>query len=320
MKSSTRAAITAGILCLAAPAFPQSENQGQGRAIVTILPKHDNDANASPAQISQQSLKIEVNGKESSVTGWRSLQGDQNALEVVLLIDSSARWTLGTQLDTLAKFVQHLPPTARVGIAYMQNGRAAFPGNGQLTDNKAEVLQGLHIPAGSPGESASPYFCLSDLAKRWPSQVIGARREVIMITDGIDYYQPRFDPDDPYVEAAIKDSVRAGLVVYSLYWQNQGQLDRSGFASNGGQSLLSEVSEATGGVSYWEGAGNPVSFEPYLDEISRRLHNQYELAFTTAFNGKPQVEALKLKLAAPGDKVDAPHQVFVYREGTALVQ
>ena len=36
-----------------------------------------------------------------------------------------------------------------------------------------------------------------------------------MVTDGVDYYELRFDPEDPYVQAAIKDSAKAGLVVYA---------------------------------------------------------------------------------------------------------
>ncbi len=69
------------------------------------------------------------------------------------------------------------------------------------------------------------YFCLSDLAKRWPSQDPAARREVVMVTDGVDNYQRQFDPEDPYVQAAIADSLRAHLVVYALYWKNQGRAE-----------------------------------------------------------------------------------------------
>ena len=93
----------------------------------------------------------------------------------------------------------------------MQNGRAVF--SGPLTPNHATAAQQLHLPLGAPGADASPYFCLSDLAKRWPSNDRAARREVIMITDGVDYYHLQYDPEDPYVQAAIQDLVRANLVV-----------------------------------------------------------------------------------------------------------
>jgi len=180
-----------------------------------------------------------------------------------------------------------------------------------LSADHEQVLKALHVPGGSAHSSSSAYFCLSDLAQHWPSRDTGARREVVMVTDGVDAYQPRFDPEDPYVQAAITDAVRAHLVVYSIYWMDRGFADQGSFASNAGQSLLLEVTQATGGRSFWEGMGNPVSFEPYFDELIRRFRNQYELGFSTVLRGKPEVESLKLKLSAPGAEVDAPQQVQV---------
>jgi len=60
------------------------------------------------------------------------------------------------------------------------------------------------------------------------------------------------------------------------------------------------------------GMGNPVSFQPYFDELTRRFQNQYELGFASGLNGKPQVETLKLKLSAPGAEINSPGQVMVY--------
>jgi hypothetical protein len=292
----------AGALFLAAPAFSQIEKQGQGQAIITILPKQDGTA---PADISPQSLKVQVNGKESNVTSFKPL-GAQSPLEMVVLIDGGARNSLGSQLEEIAHFVQRLPP--------MQNGRAAFAA--PLSEDRAQILKGLHLPGGVPGMSASPYFCISDLAKSWPSNDRSARREVIAVTDGVDNFDRRYDPDDPYLQAAITDSVRAGVVVYTIYWRDQGRANNTNYENNAGQNLMQQVTQATGGKSFWEGLGNPVSFQPFLEELNRRLRNQYELSFVTNLNGKPQVENLKLKLKVPGSSVDVPGQVFVYHPGS----
>ena len=196
-----------------------------------------------------------------------------------------------------------------MAIAYMQQGRAVF--SSQLSPNPADVLKGLHLSSGVPGENASPYFCLSDLAKNWPSHDRTARREVVMITDGVDNYERRFDPNDPYVQSAINDSVRADLVVYSIYWRNTGRANNTAYETNAGQSLLSQVTQATGGTSYWQGLGNPVSFDSFFEDLRRRLNNQYEVSFTAPSNGKPQVESLKIDLHVPSAKVAAPQQVLV---------
>jgi hypothetical protein len=196
-----------------------------------------------------------------------------------------------------------------MAIAYMENGRAVLAS--QLSSNSDQVLKGLHLSTGAPGSNASPYFCLSDLAKNWPSHDRTARRQVLMITDGVDNYERRFDPDDPYVQAAINDSVRAGLVVHSIYWRDMGRFNSGLYATNAGQNLLSIVTQATGGNSYWQGVGNPVSLQPYLQDLRRRLNHQYELTFTAPSKGKPEVQSLKVDLHVPSAKVDAPQRVFV---------
>jgi hypothetical protein len=298
----------AAVLAAAAPAFPQAESsQGQGQAVVTVLPKHDGDP--LPASVTEQDLAVKVNGKNAKVTAWAPFQSPHDGIELVLMIDDSARTSLGRQIEDLGRFIDTLPPNVKIAVAYMQNGRAVL--SGPLSAGHAEVSRELHLPGGGAGADASPYFCLSDLAKNWPSQDPGVRREVVMVTDGVDNYERQFDPDDPYVKSAIADSVRARIVVYSLYWLNQGRIDRTPDMTLAGQSLLNEVAEATGGKSFWQGQGNPVSFEPFLDELTRRSRNQYELGLSAPLNGKPQVETLKLKLSAPGTDVDTPQQVYM---------
>ena len=84
--------MVAGGLLLAASAFAQGDKaMGQGRAVVTILPKGHGEMTAN---ISQQDLNIKVNGKPSMVTSWKPLRGADDRLELVLLIDSSARSSL----------------------------------------------------------------------------------------------------------------------------------------------------------------------------------------------------------------------------------
>jgi len=297
--------LATGSLLAATPALAADSNQQQqGRAVVTVLPGSE-----IPGGIQQDALHLKVDGKDSTVTGWSPLRGPQSTVEMVVLIDDGARQSLGLQLPDIAKFIQGLPPNAKVAVAYMQNGRALF--GGPLSADRAAAVRELHLPLGGGGVSASPYFCLSDLAKHWPSTDAHSRREVIAVTDGVDDYNRQYNPDDPYVQAAIEDSVRAHLIIFAIYWRNSGFADRTSYAAFSGQGLMAEVTDATGGKSYWEGNGNPVTFQPYLDDVSSRLDNQYELDFMTPVGGKPQMASLKLKVAAQV-KIDAPQQVYVH--------
>src|SRR5215472_2447201 len=184
------------ILCSLACAFPSlgQSDTATAQTVVTVVPK-----SGEVPDLQRQNLKVWADGKESSVTQWQSLHGDRAGLEFVVLIDDSARSSFGLQMNDLAKFIQSLPPTALVGVAYMQNGRAVFAQN--LTPDHALAAKAIRLTGGVPGGNASPYFCLSDLAKHWPSEDPKNRREVLMVTDGIDRYNLRYDPDDPYLQA-----------------------------------------------------------------------------------------------------------------------
>ena len=294
-------------LLAAAPVLAQSDyNQGQGKAVVTVLP-----AQGGAANISANQLALKINGKATSIAQFKALRNSNAPIQMVVMIDDGARQSLGIQMKDIAHFIATLPPSAQVAVAYMENGRAVL--SAPLTTDHAAAAKELHLPlSGEPGISASPYFCLSDLANHWPSNDRSVRRVVVMVTDGVDDYEPRYDPEDPYVQAAITDTVRSRITVYTIYWRNQGLFDRTGYAAMDGQNLMDQLTEATGGNSYWMGFGNPVSFEPYFQNIDQRLGNQYEIGFVAPLEGKPGVASMKLKASGTGGaKVVAPEQVYV---------
>lgn len=303
--------LAAALLLTTAPLFAQgqTENQGQGQAVITVIPK---GKDASAPSLSQQNLSLTVDGKNANITRLTPANGRTGNLELVVMLDSGASTSLSTQLNDIAGFIKGLPPDARVAVAWMENGVARL--TGPLTTDHQAALKGLHIPAGFVMEDASPYFCLSDLAKHWPSNDANARREVVMVSDGVDYYYRSPDLNDPYVQASITDSARAGLVVYSIYWMNKGRFDHTMYANNIGQNLLLEVTQATGGNSYWQGMGDPVSLQPYFEDLNKRLGNQYEVGFVAPLKNKPQVLNMKVKAeGVTGAKIDAPQQVYVGR-------
>ncbi len=295
------------LLLVSSPFATAQKQEVAGSTVITIMP----EKNEAPGGIPQDALHLKLDGKQSAITGFTPLRDPQSKVEMVVLIDEGARSSLGLQLNDVAKFIQSQRPDTKVALAYMMNGRAVL--SGPLTTDHDSVLRGLHLTmaAGEAGISASPYFCLSDLAKNWPSSDARARREVVMITDGVDYYDMRYDPTDPYVQNALDDAVRARLIVYAIYWRSADRFDRTNYGADTGQNLLAQITQGTGGVSYWEGSGNPVSFVPYFEDIDRRLVNQYELDFMTAVGDKPQMQTIKLSVSAHA-KINAPQEVYVH--------
>lgn len=299
------ACMAAAVLLLASNTFAHGQNaSGQGRAIITVLTKHNEVA----PNVRQQDVSAKVNGKEAEVTGWAPFKAPNDKLELVVMIDAGAR-NLGRQFEEIKSFIQNLSPDTKVAIGYMQNGHTAMAGPFSTDHNRA--VSELHLPVGP---TTNPYFSLSDLAQSWPSNDPDARREVVMLSDGVDPENRRFDPDDPYVQSAIKDSVRAGIVVYSLYWRSVPSGENS-LVADGGQSLLNELVQATGGNNYWMGNDNPVSFQPFFADLMRRFDNQYALTFSARLDRKPENETLKLKIEGLGLQVTAPQQVYVHPQG-----
>jgi hypothetical protein len=306
-KLQAAALFAAGSLLTATFALAAEQKQEvQASTVITILPE-----NEMPGGIPQEAVHLKLNGKESAITGFTPLRDPQSKVEMVVLIDDGARSSLGLQMNDVAKFIQSQRPDTKVAVAYMMNGRAVL--SGPLATDRDSAVHSLHLTGGrgEAGISASPYFCLSDLAKNWPSSDARARREVVMITDGVDYYNLRYDPEDGYVQTAMADAVRGRLIVYSIYWRSSDRFDRTSYGADTGQNLLAQVTEGTGGTSYWQGTGNPMSFVPYFADIDRRLDNQYELDFMTAVGDKPQMQTIRLTVSVHA-KVSAPQQVYVH--------
>jgi VWFA-related protein len=284
------------------PSFAQETPTA--RTVVTVSSKSAEDVTTVP----QQSISVSEGRKVQDVAGWVPLRGARAGLQLVLLLDDSSRGSLGLQLNDLKNFLTALPPTTQVALGYMRNGTPNLVQN--FTSDHAQAAQALRLPQGSAGINGSPYFCLSDLVKHWPGGDSNVRREVIMVTDGVDRYSGRrFDPENPYVRAAVTDAQKAGVIVYSIYYRGAGRFDQNLTVTDGGQNYLTQVSGETGGKVYLEGFGNPVSFSPFLSDIQRKLQNQYELSFVST--SKPGLQPIRVKTNQPNTTLQWPARVPV---------
>jgi hypothetical protein len=271
--------------------------------VVTVEARHGN----TPPQITQQDVMVYEGHKRDQVTDWIPAQGEHAALEFFILIDDGASLSLGSQLEDIRQFINAQPATTKIGIAYMQNGVAQVVQN--PTSDHAQAGKALRLPQGIVGADASPYFSLQDLIKRWPEST--ARREVCMITDGVDWFGGAA-PEDPYVAAAISDAQRAGVIVYDIYMPGRGHAAHSYFLWYWGQYYLAQVAEETGGESYYIGfTGTPVSFAPYLDGINHRLNAQYFLGFLAQPEKKAGLRRIRLRTEVPNAELVAAPQVFI---------
>lgn len=261
-----------------------SSAQVEGPVNTQMLVQVDSKAERIPALAD---ITIKVNGKEEPLTGWS--QVPPTGAQIAILIDDGLRESVGRELTSLKSFVNGLPPGTQIFIGYMRNGTvfAAQP----FTTDHAAAAANFRLPEGSPGISASPYFCLSEFVKRWPSDSRAGARFVMMITNGVDPYNGStsiLNQNSPYVEAAITDAQRAGVSVSSIYYSDAGF--RGGRGSLSGQSYLTQTGEETGGRAYYEGTGNPVSMAPLLAQFQHAISETYVASFTAKASGNKLVE------------------------------
>ena len=169
-------------------------------------------------------------------------------------------------------------------------------------DSGTQAAKALRLPLGDAGASGSPYFSLVDLIKRWPEGPV--RREILMVSDGIDRFGGG-GPSNPYVDSAIEEAQRAGVIIYSIYSPGMGHYGHSFWRMNWGQNYLSQISDETGGESYYLGFGAPVSFAPYLDDLNHRLTRQYLLTFLAKPERKAGFQQFKLRTEVPNAELVA---------------
>jgi hypothetical protein len=263
---------------------------------------------SNPPVINREDVLVFQGKLRDTVTEWIPAQGDHAALEFYILIDDGSNMTLGTELQSIREFILAQPDSTKIGLAYMQNGIAHVAQN--LTSDHAATVKALRLPTGMAGINGSPYFSLSDLAKRWPADA--ARHEVLMISDGIDRYYGQNDFLDPYLDAAIDDAQRAGIIVSAIYSPGAGHFGHSFYLSYWGQLYLAKVADETGGEAYYIGmTGPPVSFTPYLDNLSQRLTHQYWLAFLAKPPKKAGLQPVKIETEVSNADLVAPRKIFV---------
>jgi hypothetical protein len=229
-------------------------------------------------------------------------------LQLLLLIDDSAATSFDTEIQSLKNFVTALPANAEVGIGYMRNGMTQMTSS--FTLDHAAAAKTIGVSLGAGGADVSPYDSLTDALKKWP-QDAAARREIVMISSGIEGLGGGPAPENQYVNAGIASAQKAGAIVYTIYNPSAGHAGHSFLRASWGQNFLSQLSDATGGEFYGLGYGSPVSFEPYLNAILEAQQHQYRLTFAARAEKKAGLQDVRIKVIEKDASLAAPDKVFV---------
>lgn len=299
--------LLAGAGLLAIPALSSTPaDSNLVRVVVTAVGRDG----TPPAPVTRDSLLVFQDKERRPIMDWVPAQGEQAPADLVIFVDDNLHTGFGAQLGDLTEFVHSLPASTRVAVAYASNGAASL--RQDFTTDHEAAARALRIPIGSAEAFSSPYLSLVDLLKRLPDD--GHRREVLMISDGIDLFRgvaessPSLNFD---LQRAIELAQRRGVVVHTLFARGAGFFHRNLFLINNGQGGLTRLAYETGGQSYFQGLDTPVSLAPFLNRVAESLGQQYVLTFRASLGKKAGYQRLRVTAEVPGVELIAPARVYI---------
>src|SRR5580658_1416804 len=296
--------------------------------VLSLLPLQAQDGSSTATSPVQMTVTVRVLGKDKrmpevnrediivrqgkdrlQVTGWTPISADA---DLFILVDDAARTSVSSQFGDLREFIDSLPKTTSVGVGYMRNGTVQVAQD--LTTDHRQAASALRIPLGSPGVYGSPYLSAIDLMKRWPES--SNRREIVMITDGIDRFRggPRYRGlgfISPDVDAASFVAQRTGTIIHTIFTGGVGRRASNFWEITNGQNGIAKLSDETGGESFFLGMQNAVSFRPYLESLQRSFDNRYLLEFNAVPGKKAGLQTVTLATEVAGVELDSADSVWV---------
>src|SRR5271154_1319011 len=132
--------------------------------------------------LQQGDVKVKQGKNSLRVTQLIPAQGDNAALQLFVLIDDTLDSGVGNNLNDIRDFINSQPASTVIAVGYMSNATVNVAQN--FTADHGLAAKALRLPRGTLSTMDSPYLSLISLVKGWPQEKV--RREVLMVTDGVD--------------------------------------------------------------------------------------------------------------------------------------
>lgn len=272
------------------------------RAVVTVMGKDYSE----PPNVTRDDIQV-YDGKERlTVSEWTPAQGDRGALDFAIVIDEEAGTDLGLQLNDIKDFIKETPSAARVAVFYAANGTVRIAQD-FTTDHEA-AAKSVRLPLGMVGAYASDYLSIIDLMKRWPAT--GARREMLLVADGIDRFRGDI-PESPDLNSAIERAQKSGFIIHTIYARGVGLYGRNFFRVSLGQSNLSKLADETGGESFFQGTQTPIAYAPFLKQLNFVLNHQYLVTALDKPAKKASLRRIRVRTEISGVEISAPENWYI---------
>lgn len=223
-------------------------------------------------------IGVKENGEEKTILSIRTVS--TTPIHIAILIQEDLAGSFNLQLKDLSDFIRTLPADSRVMIAYMRSG--SLDVRQRFTTDLDRAAASLRVVSGSESFAPrSPFGSVDEVLNRFDALPTG-RRAIMLFSDGVDHFDrldSLFPSQSPDLERAILKAQRKGVAIYSFY--NEATYTRSGNSRfvNAGQNSLNKLSQETGGKAFFSGSFAPVSYDPFLKELSGMISRQFALTY-----------------------------------------
>lgn len=219
-------------------------------------------------------------GKPQRVISVRNLE--RSPISIAILIQDDVV-SVNNELPSIKSFIRSLPEGSRVFVGYLRAGSVQV--RQKFTTDLERAASSLRITAGTSSVAPyNPYTEVRDVLKRFSSLPSG-RRAILLVSDGLDVSRG-IDSSSPTqsidLDRAILEAQRRSVAVYGFYSPTSSTSGNgSSILTSNGQSSLQRLADETGGRSFFQGTGAPVSFDPFLRDLTTSLTNQFALTYLT---------------------------------------
>jgi len=249
-------------------------------------------------------LAVTEDGEPQTILSIRAM-ATNSPLTLSLLIQDDVVSSIANEIKPLAEFIRRLPKGSRIMVGYLRTGSLQV--RQKFTSDLEKAAKSLRTPLGLASAAPyNPYVEVIEALKRYDSQPSG-RRAMLLVSDGLDVSRG-VDSSSPSqsidLQRAITEAQRRGVAIYSFYAPTVAAGGNQVLVGNA-QSSLEKLSDESGGRAFFQGTGAPVSFDPFIKDLSGALDRQLALTYLSTHLNKG-FHRVRVRSSTPGVEVDYP--------------
>jgi VWFA-related protein len=248
-------------------------------------------------------LTVTEDGEPQTVLSIRAI-GTNSPLTMAVLIQDDLVSSIGLEIRPLRDFINRLPRGSRVLVGYLRSGSLQV--RQKFTTDLEKAGEALRPPVGFASAAPyNPYVEVIEAIRRFDSQPSG-RRAILLVSDGLDLSHGTDSSSAGQsidLQRAITEAQRRSIAVYAFYAPTVGGRDPI-LAANAQGSLL-KLADETGGRAFFQGTGAPVSFDPFIKELTTSLDKQIALTYLSTHTEKG-FHRIQVRSLSAGVQIDHP--------------